>query len=67
MFKTLEAMKQKPFIDTSYSDGVRVEIYYENQKIYDAHNWNENFWSLVRPIMTKIPKGYNPFDIKNSF
>lgn len=60
-FKRLEQIKSHPIIEAERLDAPRVEIYYSDKKVYDAYNWDETFWGLFRPIMSQIPKGFNPF------
>jgi len=60
-FRTLDTMSKRPFTDSTRTDSPRIEIYYEGKKIYDAFKSNEDFWSLFRSVMTKLPEGYNPF------
>lgn len=60
-FERLEQIKRRPIIGAKRLDAPRVEIYYSNEKVYDAYEWDETFWDLFRPIMLQIPKGFSPF------
>lgn len=60
-FDRLNRIKDKPIIGERRLDAPRVEIFYNEQKIYDAYYWDEIFWDLFRPIMKQIPAGFNPF------
>lgn len=57
----LNRIKESPIIGANRLDAPRVEIYYNEKKIYDAYKWDETFWDLFKPIMRQIPKGFNPF------
>lgn len=64
--QNLDQIKSHPLISNMLGDGVpRTEIYYEQKRIYDAYNLDESFWSLFRPIIEQLPKGYNPFRISD--
>ncbi|HEY9256447.1 hypothetical protein [Chitinophaga sp.] len=39
----------------------RVEIYYKNVKVYDAYRWDQSVWNGLRPIISQLPHGFNPF------
>lgn len=60
-FERLEHIKNHPIIRAKRLDAPRVEIYYSNEKVYDAYEWDETFWDLFRPIISQIPKGFSPF------
>jgi hypothetical protein len=63
----LDKIKSHPIIEgVSQPDAPRVEIYFDQQKIYDVYKWDGTFWGLFRPIMEQIPKGYNPFRISEN-
>ncbi len=66
-FESLNKIKADPIsnIDNN-SDFPRVEIYYDKNRIYDVNKWNELFWELFNPIMRQIPKGYNPFRVRDN-
>ena len=60
-FKELNKIKDAPVISDKRIGSPRVEIYYDDKKIYDACKWDESFWDIFRPIMEQLPKNYNPF------
>jgi hypothetical protein len=61
-YNFFDKLKTKPIIDTSgTTDAPRIEIYYEDKKVYDSFKWNSEIWDLFRPMLTKLPQGYNPF------
>ena len=59
--KAIDTFKTKPVVGKEKPHSPRVEIFNHQTKIYDAYNWNENFWDLFRPIMKQIPSGFNQF------
>ena len=61
-YKLLDKLKAKPRIDTAgTTDAPRIEIYYDDKKIYDSFEWSGGIWDLFRPMIDKLPQGYNPF------
>ena len=60
-FERLNNIKDNPIIGANRLDAPRVEIYYNQKKVYDAYKWDEIFWNLFKPIMEQIPSGFNPF------
>ncbi len=67
-FKELNRIKVAPIIKDIRMGAPRVEIYYDNKKIYDAYKWDEEFWDIFRSIMEQLPENYNPFLVdKNPF
>ena len=60
-FEKLNRIKDNPIIEASQFDAPRVEIYYDQKKVYDTYKWDEKFWDLFKPIMEQIPSGFNPF------
>jgi hypothetical protein len=60
-FEKLNRIKDNPIIGANRLDAPRVEIYYNQKKVYDAYKWDENFWDIFKPIMEQIPSGFNPF------
>lgn len=60
-FENLNHIKDNPIIGANRLDAPRVEIYYDQKKVYDAYKWDEKFWNLFKPIMEQIPSGFNPF------
>ena len=60
-FHRMNSLLKNPLVIDHNSDAPRVEIYYDQKKIYDGHKWDEGFWDLVRPIAGQIPKEFNPF------
>lgn len=60
-FEKLNQIRDNPIIGAKRLDAPRVEIYYDQKKVYDAYRWDETFWDLFKPIMEQIPSGYNPF------
>ena len=60
-FKRVENLKEKPIINTRNTDAPRIEIYYDEKKVYDTRRWDDTFWDIFRPIITQIPRGFNPF------
>ena len=61
-FEVLNRIKTNPiFKNNRAGTAPRAEIYYNQQKVYDAYTWDETFWDLFRPIIEQIPKGFNPF------
>jgi len=60
-FGKLTVLSKKPLVVDHHSDAPRVEIYYDGKKIYDSHRWDEEFWDIFRPVMSQLPKGFNPF------
>jgi hypothetical protein len=65
LFRNIELIKSRPMVIDIGSDAPRVEIYYRTEKIYDSHKWDSQFWDIIRPVMTQIPKEYNPFLVDN--
>jgi hypothetical protein len=65
-FHRLNSLLTSPMVIDHNSDAPRVEIYYDQKKIYDGHKWDEDFWDLVRPIAGQIPKEFNPFLVEPS-
>ncbi|WP_316833041.1 hypothetical protein [Pedobacter aquatilis] len=62
LFAVLDKMKEKPLTKTgNMTDCPRIEIYLHNRKIFDEYNWNDEFWHIVRLIITKLPENSNPF------
>ncbi|MGK2862486.1 MAG: hypothetical protein ACSLE0_11160 [Chitinophagaceae bacterium] len=59
--ENLNKIKDEPVIGGYRNDAHRAEIYCNQKKVYDAYNWDEEFWKLIKPIMEQIPKGFNPF------
>ena len=46
LFKRLNDLRRKPMILDRHMDAPRVEIYYDNKKIYDSHRWDSTFWDI---------------------
>ncbi|NSL85334.1 hypothetical protein ECE50_000725 [Chitinophaga sp. Mgbs1] len=44
----------------------RVEIYYKNKKVYDAYRWDQSVWNGLRPIISQLPHGFNPFLVNDN-
>jgi hypothetical protein len=65
-FENLNRIKANPIIGPNRVDAPRVEIYYDNQKIYDDYKWDEVLWDLFKPIMEQIPQGFNPFRVSDN-
>jgi hypothetical protein len=61
-FEKLNRIKNNPMIGAIHLDAPRVELYYNQKKVYDTFRWDEIFWDLFKPIMKQIPSGYNPFN-----
>ncbi len=64
--RVIDSFKTKPVVGTEMLHSPRVEIFYDERKVYDSYNWNEKFWDLFRPIMKQIPHGFNPFIVNES-
>jgi hypothetical protein len=58
----LSKFENNPKIKSSIvTDSPRVEIYYDQRKIYDTFKMDAEFWDLFLPVVPLVPKGYNPF------
>lgn len=60
-FSKLDRLRSLKPTSVYHLDAPRIEIYYPTDKVFDTYQWDENFWDLVRPIMTQLPAGFNPF------
>jgi hypothetical protein len=64
----LNQLSDKPIFGPERSGAPKVEIYYKQKKIYESYSWDTEFWELIKPIVSQIPPGYNPFiDKENPF
>jgi hypothetical protein len=62
IYNILNKMTAKHFDGSSNpTDAPRVEIYYNNNKIYDGFRWNSDFMDLMILYSPELPKEYNPF------
>jgi len=60
--RNISKLKQKPVLSTHVNtDSPRAEVYYLNQKIMDNSQISSEFIDLIKPIITQLPKGFNPF------
>src|SRR5687768_11197272 len=48
-FEKLNGIRDSPMIGVKHLDAPRVEIYYNQKKIYDTYRWDAFFWDLFRP------------------
>lgn len=62
-FIKLDSLRLLKPIGVDQLDAPRIEIYYYKEKIFDTYRWDENFFNLIRPIMTQLPSGFNPFRV----
>lgn len=60
--RNISKLKQKPAFSTHVNtDSPRAEVYYLNQKIMDNSQISSEFIDLIKPIITQLPRGFNPF------
>jgi hypothetical protein len=57
----IDKLREQPIIAEKRLDAARVEIYYQNRKVYDSYSWDSIFWDIVNPIKSEIPDKFNPF------
>ena len=60
-YSAIEMFINKPYIDTSFTDAARLEIYFNDEKIYDAYKWRQNVADVLFPLLGKLPHRFDPF------
>lgn len=59
--ENLNSLKSNAYNGSKYQDAPRVEIYFNEDKLYSGYSWNSEFWEIIRPVIQEIPEKFNPF------
>ncbi|WP_126974283.1 hypothetical protein [Gynurincola endophyticus] len=59
----VNTLKINPSKADGESSAPRVEMYYNEDLIYDSYMWRDGIWDIFSLLIEKLPKGFNPFAI----
>ena len=66
LFHQLDSIRRRSMVKYRNMDAPRVEIYYDDKKIYDQQSWDGGFWDIFRPLIAQFPERYNPFILEGN-
>ncbi len=59
----INALKMNPNKADGESSAPRIEIYYNEELIYDSYMWRDGIWDIFSLLIEKLPKGFNPLAV----